>query len=204
VNNYLFFVLSLLVLSILWQIFLIFFLVPRSSVSLLLSAFKQLSNEIIASLLEPDYIEERYIFERRIHIQKNKCMRAMLRVHAHPCALKSTPFFFTQLNFLFDILLDCAQLRRRIGDDKIIEGCKQDLVALNLALDKAWLAMIKGQLSKLKSNLRVLKWQIDRLEEVYQHVLQVTAHDPLVFFLFIAHLKFLHTEMENAICFIKH
>ncbi|TAK77924.1 MAG: hypothetical protein EPO11_01965 [Gammaproteobacteria bacterium] len=146
----------------------------RVRVWLLWRRLRLLTQDVFSCFLEPGYASHVYLFERRLHLQKKRFMRA----------LKVLPV--KKLETLYNIILDAAQLRRRVEDHHLFSVCASDLQGIAEALNQ--LFSRRGSVAQLTEKIR-------RLEETYQHVLQVTAPDPVVFLLFIASLKALAEEI---------
>jgi len=135
-----------------------------------------LSRDIFDCFLQRDYSDNQYMYERRLHEQKIKFMQTVVRLK------KIDVHQVTKLNRLFEILLDCAQLRGRVSDFSIFQVCEHELQMINAAINR--LLSIP-----LVNDVEPLLEAINRLEENYQQVLLVTAKEPLPFILFIASLR---------------
>ena len=157
----------------------------RSLSRIALQSLQQLNQEIFSCFLQPDYAENKYIYERRLHTRKIKFMQAVLSIADENAAAK--------LNRLFSLMLDYAQLRARITDYSIFQVCTLELTTL---LDE-----INNFYAKLKRantfDISTLLNSIQRLEDNYQNVLKVTAKEPLPFALFIASVRAYVEEMEQ-------
>ncbi|HEX4044548.1 MAG TPA: hypothetical protein VHZ76_02650 [Gammaproteobacteria bacterium] len=145
-------------------------------------SLRQLNNELFACLLQPEYTENKYLFERRVHVAKNHFMRAA-------CQLDEV--VLTVLNQLYDLMLEYGQIRRRVTDPTIFSLCQSELIDMLQAINKVLMAA-----SKRKINLAIqsidtseLSASIERFEENYQTVLKITSQEPVVFLLFIFNLK---------------
>jgi hypothetical protein len=134
-----------------------------------------LSEEIFSCFLQSEYPDALYLYERRLHIAKLKCMRVL------------TPDLYP----LYESLLDCAQLRSRIGDHHTFGACAQELRAIATDLSKA--------LTDPKFNRAQLETSINQLEDSYHNVLQIAARDPVVFLLFINSLKNIYAELSPGV-----
>ena len=103
-----------------------------------------------------------------------------------------------KLNALFDALMNCALLRRRVTDMTIFGVCRQEMAGIAGAIDYAFDQMIKQNKQQQKVvNVALLHDKIRQLEECFQQVLQVTAREPLVFLLFIQGIKGFCGELES-------
>lgn len=167
-----------------------------------LKALRRLNDDIFACFLEPAYQDNTYLFEHRIHVQKNHLLVSLIALRknllpetnavAHSCSV-----MVMQLDKLFDLMLDYAQLRRRVSDNAIFSVCFVELLGIRDEINKLLSDMVS---TFPKGNFHLstqgLLEKINRFEEVYQSVLQVSAREPLVFLLFIAGLKDFCQEYE--------
>ena len=154
--------------------------------SVLFCDLAALSREIFSCFIQPEYPDYLYLFERRIHVQKMKIIKHL-----------NTPF--PRVYYIFESLLDCAQLRWRVKDHTTFTLCQDELTSIRNELDQIFMQMAK-QITIETSNLTQ---KIERLEENYHHVLKATAREPLVFLLFIFGLKNMNEEIKKygeAIC----
>jgi hypothetical protein len=84
----------------------------------------------------------------------------------------------------------------RVSDHATLELCANELFVISQAINGELTAMIKTIFRKKKScDNGKITIAINRLEENYYHVLQITAPDPLAFVLFINSLKMLSHEI---------
>ncbi len=160
-----------------------------------LGLFRQLNKTIFACFLDPAYQENIYLFERRIHVFKNKIIESTLQLRnllQTKYISNKTEFVYAvnHLDLLFDVVLQYAQLRRRVTDNTIFAVCVAELTAVQDEIEKLLSDMIATFPHK-KYHLRAdnLFEAIKRFEEIYQNVLRVTSREPLVFLLFIASLQ---------------
>ncbi len=160
-----------------------------------LASLERLNDEIFACFLQPSYLDTRYLFERRIHIQKNAFMQAMIALHH---LKQSETHEMQKLNQLYDLMLSYAQLRWRISDHSVFLLCTDELSQLariiSSVLERAS-KQIRGKNFKLDFNYHQLPDAIESLEENYHQVLQVSAKEPINFLLFIANLKLFCEEL---------
>lgn len=131
---------------------------------------ESLNNKIFSCFLEPDYPQNEYLYERRLHMQKNKCIKKIRNTHS----------FYEKL---FIIMLDYAQLRQRVSDHHTFSLCRVELIAIQQAINH--LLQSPAKLNYIET----FEEKINRFEDIYQNVLRVTAPDPLVFMLFIDSLR---------------
>lgn len=138
------------------------------------TALKRLTEDIFACFLHPEYADNLYFFEHRIHHSKTNCL--IILQH-----LANTTDISRQL-LLYNILLDCGLLRSRVSDKAIFEICRKEFTAI--------LEAITHQTPE-----NPLSAHITALEVTYQNVLLVTSQQPLPFLLFIYSLKALEQEL---------
>lgn len=149
-----------------------------------------LSNELFSCLLNPAYPTHVYLFERRLHVQKIKCTQSLSALHVNA----STPLN-VRLNTLYDLLQDCAQVRWRVRDHSTFGVCKQELTAIQQELNVLFDSAISRSRPQAHDQSLVLEQHIQKLEELYQSVLQVVAPEPVVFLLFIDSLNHLRQQL---------
>lgn len=140
------------------------------------TVFKHLIEDIFACFLQPDYEDNLYLYEHRIHKSKRKCATLILKQGAHAN--------LSGLITIYNGLLDCGLLRWRVKDKTAFALCRDEMAALEEAL-------INGAIST----------SIPALESIYQNVLLVSVKEPLPFFLFIQGLKILekaYNEIDFA------
>ena len=163
------------------------------------------NKEIFSSFLQPEYGNNLYLFEKRIHVQKIKFMQNMDALRAtvelaskrlHPDQIKILKRLLVNLDYIYSIILDCAQLRRRVSDYTIFNLCYNEMTAIMQEINRIVLAVISVYgWQPAKFDVLALAEKIRQLEDNYHNVLQVTAREPLVFVLFIASLKTLNEEL---------
>ena len=176
----------------------------RFFMSLTMHDLKQVNHEVFSCFLQPEYPDNVYLYERRLHVQKNKFMHSMSLLR------ENIQFFETklpedkrhilteieaQLGRSYEIIIDCALLRIRVTDHTIFSVCMDELSNIANEIDKLYdqiNRLINGR--KYQVNLIEFAEKITRFEECYHGVLQVTAKEPFVFLLFISSLKSLYEE----------
>ena len=167
------------------------------NVTAALSHLRKLNQEIFSCLLQPEYSDNLYIFERRIHAQKERFMQVMVLLSS---AKEAQPQMVVtrKLNLLYDAVLSYAQLRRRVSDYAVLGICIDEMKAIEKAVDLLFLMALNGiKKNKYDFDVRPLLIAIQQLEDNYQQILQVTSKEPLVFLLFIASLRLFAEEMTN-------
>lgn len=175
----------------------------RAWTTISLTHLNELISEIFDCLSQPDYAENIYLFERRIHLRKNKFMQSLCKLRELTTALKSKikqRITIGKIENLYDIILDCAQILRRVTDHTIFSLCQPELRAIENEMTKMISGFIRHRNRKIKSiNTEPLMDAIRRFEQTYQNVMQVTSREPLVFMLFIQGLKAFCAEIETEV-----
>lgn len=170
---------------------------------------KKLNKEIFSCFLQPEYVDNIYLYERRLHVQKSKCLRAIDALRDliqetkknEENEKKQSSFQFLQkkLDHFFELLLDGAQLRRRVTDHATFTICADELTSICQEIDKLLGGLIAHLLGKkLFPNIDMLNEKINKLEESYNNILQISSREPLVFLLFIFNLKALSDEIMEC------
>lgn len=181
---------ALLIAALQWLI------LPRKNAEIeyeiekLLKQYQRLTEDIFACFLEQQYPTTLYLFEHRLHQQKNKCMQLLVRLER---LLSNQNQLFNKLSFIFDVLMEVALLRFRVKDHTTYEICNAELLAIDEALQANF------NLKNHIENQLLLRESIKRLENNYQQVLQVAAPDPMVFLFFIASLKSLAEAIDDLL-----
>lgn len=154
----------------------------------LLKHYALLSDDIFACFLNRDYPQSVYLFERRIHLQKTKCMTLLLQLDqsAHPISEK--------LKLIFLIMMDGALLRFRVADHNTFQVCASELKTIQLAVHHTLKNVLKN---KQQSDIVDLQRDIDSFYAHYEQVLQVAAASPLPFLIFISSLKSLAEALHD-------
>lgn len=165
----------------------------RSQLITSLRYLKQVSDAIFSCLLSPEYPDNLYLFERRLHLQKVKYMQSLAQLRQS----KGLSSFINKLDHCYDILLDCAQLRHRVKDHATFTLCAPELIAINQEIGVAIAACMANIANKKHEFvLSALAEKLMPLEANYSTVLQISAREPLVFLLFITSLKALADELQ--------
>lgn len=154
---------------------------------------RMLNRELFACFLQPDYADNIYLYERRIHEQKNKFLQTILKLRSL-VAIKekmTPPTILAKLDLIYDTVLDYGQLRRRVTDFTLFAVCSRELLALSQAIDQA--LTLKPS---VQANAKLLA-AINQFQAINQNVLQVTAREPLALILFIASLTALRDEIQE-------
>lgn len=159
---------------------------------------KKLNKQIFACLLEAEYAENIYLYEKRLHVAKTKALFALSRLRQITRLAETKlsvqekaahEWWLTHLDLLFDNMMDYSQLRRRVTDYTTFSVCKNELTTICEEIDtclNAIISHVRGK--KYFASVDLLKQQIRQLEDNYYHVLHVASREPFVFLLFIESL----------------
>lgn len=163
------------------------------------------NKEIFSCFLSPEYVNNLYLYERRIHTQKVKFMQSLnksrdiimdttLKIASSDRDTMSQ--WLIKIEYIYTIILDCAQLRRRVTDHTVFGLCANEMDGISHEVTAIILELIKVLAgNKGKVNAIALSVRIKHLDDNYQNVLRITAREPLVFVLFISSLKILNDEL---------
>lgn len=177
----------------------------RLSVTQAIASFAALSNQVFMCFLQQDYQEAIYLFEARLHYKKLRFLQAQDKIRFCTHVSRKHRAIIAKLlaNFarLHDIMLDCAQLRYRVSDQTVFQICDNELSMIATSLHTLLSRMVTtrrclaAQQNQLTDDSDAFAASITQLEDNYYHVLQVAAHEPLGFLLFIHSLKALQQEI---------
>lgn len=178
----------------------------RASLKTYLFDLDYLNKDIFSCLLQPEYVDNIYLFERRIHLQKIQCLRSLHRLREVVGSIERRntdkeylySSWLNQLEGLFSNMLDYSQLRRRVTDYTTFSVCSQEFAGILQAMDGLFECISSCDREKLDMQVQALKNQIYRLEENYHHVLQIASREPLPFLLFIDSLNTFCMNMEGC------
>ncbi len=163
----------------------------------------QLNTDIFACLLEPEYADYKYLYERRLHIKRDQCLTLLTQLNAlieQNEMPDSSPFvqLANKLSLFYEMMLDYSQLRFRVTDLATLSLCQPELQGIkeeiNNALNAVYTLLTRKQPKIYASNLSE---KLTFLERNFEQVVKVAAPDPLVFLLFIATIKSFYEEWEH-------
>jgi len=162
------------------------FLVKRS-----LHALNEVAKQIFVCLMDRNYSDNLYLFERRLHVRKTQYLQ-------HITALRATKAHerAERIDELFLILMDCAQLRRRVTDHTVFGLCDAELLGISTAIQSTFKELIHLTGKSNTLDAIGLAEKIKLLEDSYEHVLKVAAKEPLAFLLFIESLKIFREKVS--------
>jgi hypothetical protein len=151
----------------------------------------KLASVILSCFTTSDYSENVYLYERRVHKQKIKCLGTMAELAARETGItKPARCLSTEMQTFFEIILDIGQLRRRVTDHTVFALCPNEMIAIQLSIALMFRAFASRQ-NKEQLELSMLSFERDlyQLENIFETVIKVTAREPLAFVLFLSALK---------------
>lgn len=171
----------------------------QAYVLITLRHLKKLNTDIFSCLLEPEYPDNIYLYERRLHTSKNHFIQALSRLR-EVTQLAETKLnnvekaehelLLLNLDLLFENMLDYSQLRRRVTDYTTLSICSQELTNISREIDKSIYGLIcHFSDKKIYPDTSKLTQYVNQLENNYHNVLQIASREPLVFLLFIDSLN---------------
>lgn len=168
---------------------------------------RKLNKEIFACFLEPEYSDNIYLYERRLHVQKSQFLHALSRLREviqlvetklNEKEIAAHELLLSNLDLLYENMLDYSQLRRRVTDYATFSLCSQEMAKISNEIDKSIDAVIAHVLSKkYYVNIQSLNQSINQLDNNYNNVLRIAAREPLVFLLFIDSLTAFSKRLED-------
>lgn len=161
---------------------------------------RNLNDEIFSCFLQSEYADNLYLFERRLHVRKIECLQtlAKLRKTAQQAKREDWSHALKQSELVFANMLDYAQLRRRVTDYATFSICSQELTQIFQAITQILKDAEKVQgRQTIEMHVNILRQYVHRLEENYNHVLQIASREPLPFLLFIYSLNTFCTYLEG-------
>lgn len=165
-----------------------------------LHRLSRLSENIFACLISSGYVDNLYLFERRIHKQKIKCLTRMALLAQREQAAASSDAAAYKMQKLFEMLLDIGQIRRRVTDHTVFALCVDEMKGIDHAIRNVFAALAGHDDDQQDAALTKLEKYVTQLESTFEHVLRVTAREPLVFVLMLAGLKELIKECREQWC----
>lgn len=155
-----------------------------------LRCLKKLNDGIFACLLSQEYIDNVYLYERRLHVKKLAYLKSIqawqLAVQYQGNQKNVSTFDCNAVGSIFNNMMDYAQLRSRVTDYTTLSVCSQELKAIQAAMSQLFACLIRHDAAeKIRQADLVLQQKISNLEDNYHHVLQVASREPLAFLLFV-------------------
>lgn len=161
---------------------------------LTLYRLSRVASEIFTCLLAPDYPDNVYLYERRVHKQKIKCLKRMSLLSAREKAAGKSVQVPYEMQTLFEMIIDIGQIRRRVTDHTVFALCSDELTGIDAAIKQLFAAFASGSKQQQADGLLLLQKYINQFESNYEHIIRVTAREPLVFLLMLGALKSLLEE----------
>lgn len=176
------------------------------ALKLIFTSMQGLSGAIFACFLKPDYPKNFYLYEHRLHNEKNRVMQSLINfktfidTREDRLSIEEKNHLDSLLSDseqLFNMLIDCAQLRTRVKDHTLFLLCSNEMSALAKELQNIFISFLDRKHHLLQKVQNQLGVQIIRFEEVFHHAIQVTAQEPSVFIYFISTLKRLSRRLVD-------
>lgn len=164
---------------------------------LTLYRLSRVSTAIFTCLIAPDYTDNVYLYERRVHKQKIKCLNKMAVLADREKAAGKPPQTSQQMQTLFEMIIDIGQIRRRVTDHTVFALCNDELSGIDAAIDQLLTALAGDNIGRIADGLLMLDKYINQFESNFEHILRVTAREPLVFVLMLSSLKALQESCRN-------
>lgn len=163
-----------------------------------LTILTQLATDIFSCLILPEYNDNLYLFERRLHTQKMKYAKSIVKTRWFAKKLvgknkQQAELLIERLDRLYTVLIDCAQLRRRITDYTVFQLCEIELKVISRNV----VVLLTSIRRNTNLDLSSLNESISKLEATYHQVVKIATREPLAFLLFIFSLKMLAEELES-------
>lgn len=139
-------------------------------------------------LRSPDYRDNQYLYERRLHEAKREVSAALWAMKAEASVSRALA--------IEAVVLELIQLRYRVQDWALFEMCELELQGLQTVLSACF-----QQLTQFTCDEGHLQWldaQITQFEAITETVLSISAPDPQPFALFIFALKQLRLALSDA------
>lgn len=177
----------------------------RQSIQIVLAKLKKLNQDIFACFIQIEYSKNVYLYEKRIHEDKNKFILALGEANAlykskQPNLSEKEKNRYGEAlikaDKLFDIMLDYSQLRRRVTDATTFQLAEDEFKKIVNDIDADLSALMFLLRNKKMITGGALQQNIKHFEDNYQNVLRVSAREPLVFLLFIFSLKAMNAELR--------
>jgi hypothetical protein len=182
---------------LLWQLLNVPRYIPRVRRRLLIKSMQRLNalnKEVFSCFLQLDYPDNVYVFEKRLHTCKRRYL-LVVRYLRSVEAISSGEKYSEKVDALFDIVMDLAQLRRRVSDHTVFGLCTSEMTEVSEEMSQLLLKIGKSK----KIDVELFEEKIELFERNFNHVLKVAAREPVAFLLFIASLKMFAKECEGFV-----
>src|SRR3990167_269977 len=153
--------------------------------------------DILNCLDAPEYPDNVYLFERRVHKQKIKCLEYLAILTRRESVIASSVSVSQDLQALFEVIIDVGQARRRVTDHTIFALCKDELDTIEADVISLFAELAGSNKSKIEMLLVRLEAHITQFESSYENILRVAAREPLVLILLLGSLKNLLQQCQN-------
>lgn len=146
---------------------------------------RRLCQGVFFCYLSPEYLNNYYSFETNIHKQKRQWLKAKGYIESFSIN--------DQLEELFALILNVAQLRHRVIDYAELIVCEREMQALACAFDQVFLKIFSPK--KFSLTVQKLEEKIEDFLAIYQQILTVSAKNYFVYFVFITAINLLYKNI---------
>jgi uncharacterized membrane protein YccC len=186
----------------------------KRSVADCLDNLGQLTQAIFSCYTTTAYTEQLYMSEKLLHDQRIEFLQAMsqARLLAGQLVGRDRESFATillTLEHVYEIILALGSLLYRVNDHSTFAVASQELINIAQSIATSLQVLsegLAGQQSPDLAEIPLLE-KIQQFEEVNQSALQVVAHEPIVFMLFIHDLTALYAAIQllaESLVMVKH
>ena len=163
-----------------------------------------LTNELFECLIQTNYPQNIYLYERRLHIQKIRVMQALnnyrmfiycMRPYIHIEEKNHLDSILQDVEMTYNMLLDLAQIRRRVTDHATFLLCAKELDHVRRAIQAILCSLLDAKRNVLQNVQNDLGMSIIKFEEVFFQVVEVSAKEPSAFLFFLNTLKRLNRRL---------
>ena len=155
----------------------------------------KLNHAIFRCYVTHNYAEEHFNYEKKLHQCRTDFLYEMQHARVSLAQLKESkrePFFvfINYIEQLYEIMQSLSLLIYRVEDHATFAVAEKEFLALSEKIDQRLRQLAKTMTTQQvqSDSVNVLGETIYELEEINRTVLQVVAHDPLVFMIFIQDL----------------
>jgi hypothetical protein len=161
----------------------------QSCRNLVLRRLRDLSEAIFSCLISVEYPDNIYLFERRIHKEKVRFLDAMGLMSQRAAAAGINHAVTNELQTLFEIIIDIGQVRRRVTDHTTFALCSDELTGINSSIAMLLPILFSGKKNKINEAMLLLEKYVTQFESCFEHVLKVSAREPLAVMLMLSSVK---------------
>lgn len=173
----------------------------------LVVALRRLNHTIFTCLLSPDYVDNVYEYERRLHMCKRSFYAGISQLRAELPQMNKVAdrlLMVERVVFMesvYENVMDYAQIRWRVEDHSSYALCASELRSLEAGVDSRLEALSRVFRNKpvSVSASMVLTEALGRMRSVYDAILNVSIQEPMAMLLFMASLHGLNDKLTEII-----